>query len=130
MSSLPGLLGDIAEIVGPETALEIARAVGGTRISIPPRAKEGHWLTDLVGFDKADAICKGLATLDPEGKMRGVSDELISLGPAALIKRAKAKAASALEAGKSVTTAARESGLHERTIYRMKAEDDRQGKLF
>lgn len=130
MSSLPGLLGDIADIVGPETALEIARAVGGTRISIPPRAKDGHWLTELVGFETADRICRGLATIDGDDRLRGVSDEILPLGGGRLLARAKRQAQAALDAGASVTQAARASGLHDRTIWRMKAQDTSQLDLF
>lgn len=125
MSSLPGLLGDIADIVGPEIALEIARAVGGTRISIPPRAEQEHWLTELIGFELADKICRGLATLDPDNRrMRGVSDEILPLGGAKLLERARRKALEALDNGASATEAARASGLHDRTIWRMKASRD------
>ncbi len=130
MSSLPGILADIADIAGNDAAYKIASAVGGTRVSIPPRAVEGHWLTELLGYDVADTICRGLATLDPEGRMRGVRDEMVPRGPAAILKVARRRAAEALESGKSAREAARISGLHERTIWRMKAKDDDQGSLF
>ena len=130
MSSLPGLLGSIADIVGPEIALEIARHRGGTRISIPARAEPGHWLTDLVGLETADQICKGLATMDAEGIVRGVTQEVIPLGPSALLKRARREARAALDDGKTTREAALKAGLHERTIWRMKAKDKDQGSLF
>ncbi len=131
MSNLPGILADIAEIAGNDAAYKIASAVGGTRVSIPPRAMEGHWLTELLGYDQADAICRGLATLDPDGKLRGVRDETIPKGPAAILNAARRRAGEALNSGSSVREAARASGLHERTIWRMKAkEDDGQGELF
>ena len=130
MSSLPGLLGDIADIVGPEIALEIARSRGGTRISIPPRAESDHWLSHLVGLETADQICKGLATMDAEGNMRGVSQEIIPLGAASLLKRARKQARDALGDGMSARDAARSAGLHERTIWRIKAKDKDQGSLF
>lgn len=132
MSSFPGLLGDIADIVGPETALEIARSHGGTRIDIPPRALQDHWLTRLVGFATADQICRGLATINADGKMQGVRQEILPLGSASVLKTARKKARQALESGMTAREAARTSGLHERTIWRMKAkdEDDGQGSLF
>ena len=132
MSSLPGLLGDIADIVGAETALEIARRRGGTRVHIPPRAEPGHWLSDIVGLETADKICRGLATLDPDGRLVGVQGEVLPLGPASILRSARAKARSALDSGFSAREAARRSGLHERTIFRMKAsdKDDDQGSLF
>lgn len=130
MSSLPGLLGDIADIVGPEIALEIARSYGGTRVSIPPRAEADHWLTRLVGFETADRICRGVATLDADGNIQGVNREVLPLGPTAVLKRARLQAQEALDAGSTAREAARSSGLHERTIWRMKARDKNQGELF
>lgn len=131
MTSLPGILADIADIAGVEVAYEIARSHGGTRVSIPPRAVQGHWLTELVGFETADRICQGLATLDPDGKLRGVQNEVIPRGPASILRAARRRAQEALDEGMSTREAARASGLHERTIWRMKAkEDDGQGSLF
>jgi hypothetical protein len=130
MSSFPGLLGEIADIVGPTIALEIARNYGGTRVEIPPRAEPDHWLTDLVGIKVADQICRGLATTDADGKLAGVHRSVLPLGPTSLLKSARRKAQEALDSGLSAREAARASGLHERTIWRMKAGDDDQGNLF
>jgi hypothetical protein len=129
-SSLPGILADIAEITDAETALTIAQSHGGIRVSIPPRAEDGHWLTELLGFDIADRICRGLSVLDGDGKLKGVQREVIPLGPASVLKSARRRAADALGAGKSARDAAQISGLHERTIFRMKKNDDDQGSLF
>ena len=131
MTALPGILADIAEIAGDVAALKIAQSRGGTRVDLPPFAKEGHWLTDLVGFEAADKICRGLAVIDADGRRSGLRREVIPRGAASLYETAKRRAAEALDAGKSAREAARISGLHERTIWRMKAkEDDRQGRLF
>lgn len=131
MSNLPGILADIADIAGNDAAYDVARSHGGTRVSIPPRATEGHWLTELLGFETADKICQGLATLDPDGKLRGVQNEIIPRGPASILTAARRRAQQALDEGKSAREAARIAGLHERTIWRMKAkEDDGQGSLF
>lgn len=132
MSDLPGLLGDIARIAGVQAAYAVAQARGGTRISIPPRAVEGHWLTDLLGMETADCVCRGLATLDNEGRLRGIRDEIIPRGPASLLSNARRVARQALADGKPAREAARLAGLHERTVWRIKAEkeDDSQGSLF
>lgn len=131
MSSLPGLLGAIADIAGPAVALEIARSHGGTRVDIPPFAKPDHWLTGLVGFEQADQICRGLATIDADGKPQGVRHEVLPLGPTSLLRAARRKAREALDSGQTPREAARASGLHERTVWRMKAaNDDEQGSLF
>ena len=131
MSSLPGILNDIAEIAGTDAAYAVAQSHGGTRVSIPPRAEEDHWLSKLLGLEVADAICRGLATLDAEGRLRGVQNEVIPRGPASLLKAARRRAQDALDRGASAREAARISGLHERTIWRMKSEEDSgQGDLF
>ncbi|UWU13252.1 hypothetical protein N2599_13975 [Rhizobium sullae] len=129
-SSLPGILADIADIADAETALLIAQSHGGIRVSIPPRAEPDHWLTELLGIELADRICRGLAILDADGKLKGVQREVIPLGPASVLKAARRRAADALSAGKSARDAAQISGLHERTIFRMKASDSDQGELF
>ncbi|MCB5204235.1 helix-turn-helix domain-containing protein [Neorhizobium sp. T786] len=130
MTALPGILADISDIAGTEAALKVAQSRGGTRVDLPPQAKANHWLTDLVGFELADKICRGLATTDADGRCSGLRREVIPRGAASLMKTARLRAAEALDAGKSVRETARISGLHERTIWRMKAEDDRQGRLF
>jgi hypothetical protein len=124
------LLGAIADLVGPEIAFDIARAHGGVRVSIPPRAEADHWLTKLVGFETADKICRGLATMDAEGNLKGVSGETIPRGPASVLGSARRRARQALDAGMSAREAALASGLHERTVWRIKARDDDQGTLF
>ena len=129
-SSLPGLLGEIADIAGAAVALEIARSHGGTRVTIPPRAEPDHWLTELVGLEIADRICRGLAVVDADGRPTAVRREVLPLGPASALKLARRRAAEALQKGASARTAAREAVLHERTIWRMKAKGDDQGELF
>jgi hypothetical protein len=129
-NSLPGLLGDIADIAGVEAAMEIARRYGGTRVDLPPRARPDHWLTKVVGLDVADRICRGLAILDGDGRLKGIRHEVLPIGPASVMRVARRRAAEALENGASARAAAREAGLHERTIWRMKAKDKDQGELF
>lgn len=129
-SSFPGLLAVIADIAGKDVALEIARARGGTRVTIPARAEPGHWLSGLVGMEVADRICRGLATINADGRLDGVRDEVIPLGPVSVMRLARQRAAKAIENGASAREAAREAGLHERTIWRMKAKDKDQGELF
>jgi hypothetical protein len=125
------LLGAIADLVGVEIAFEIARAHGGVRVSIPPRAEPDHWLTAIVGLETADRICRGLATMDADGNLKGVSREILPRGPAAVLRSARRRAQQALDDGLSARQAALVSGLHERTIWRMKADgDDEQGSLF
>ncbi len=132
MTKLPGLLGDIADIAGLQVAYKIAQSHGGTRVSIPARAQEGHWLTELVGYETADEICRGLATLSTRGVLKGVSNETLPRGPASLIQNARREARRLLKTGMSAREVARATGLHERTIWRMKenSKDSSQGELF
>jgi len=134
-SSLPGLLGQIADIAGPEAALLIADARGGTRVDIPAEAKQVHWLTECVGFEVADQICKGLAIVDADDRKKGVTHEVLPLGASSVLKKAKRRLRQALENGHSAREAARIAGLHERTAWREKARlngpnDDDQQSLF
>lgn len=129
-SSLPGLLGEIADIAGTDVAMEIARRYGGTRVSIPPHPGPDHWLVQLVGRDTADKICRGLAIIDADGRPGAIRREVLPIGPNSVLKLARRRAAEALESGASGREAARQAGLHERTIWRMKAKDKDQGDLF
>jgi len=54
---LPGILGDIEAAAGREAAIKLARARGGSRVHIPGKALDGHWLTELVGMEAAIKIC-------------------------------------------------------------------------
>lgn len=53
MTQLPGVLAEIASVAGEDAALAIARARGGTQIYIPPEPAADHWLSRLVGHDRA-----------------------------------------------------------------------------
>lgn len=46
---LPSVLGEIADVAGIAAALAIADKVGGTRINIPARVQDDHWLVETVG---------------------------------------------------------------------------------
>lgn len=131
---LPGLLGEIAEIAGLEAALAIAEEVGGTRVSIPARVADDHWLVKTAGREAAEKICDHLRILSPDGREAGARHVVIPRGPTGLMAKARTRLAKELEAGTSAREAARRSGLSERTAWRMRArlqdEDDSQGKLF
>jgi hypothetical protein len=131
---LPGLLGEIAEVAGLAAALAIAERVGGTRVTIPSRAADDHWLVKLIGRDAADKICDHMRILSPEGREAGARHVVIPRGPTGYLAKARIRLAKELEAGTSAREAARKTGLSERTAFRMRArlrdEDDRQGELF
>lgn len=131
--SLPPPLDEIAEVAGLEAALAIAEAVGGTRVSIPPRPAAGHWLTELVGEETARLICRHFATLSPEGADRGARHIVMPRGPRALHRQARARFDAARTAGKSIREAARIARVHEQTAFRYerrRKRRSRQGDLF
>lgn len=60
MTSLPGILAEIADAAGEDAALALARALGGTQIYVPPSPGADHWLSELVGHGQALAIADRL----------------------------------------------------------------------
>jgi len=131
---LPGLLGDIARIAGLTAALAIAERVGGTRVSIPVRATDDHWLVEAVGREAATKICDHFRILAPDGRESGAVHVVIPRGPAGCLAKARRRLARELDAGVSAREAARRAGLSERAAFRMRARhrvgDDSQGELF
>lgn len=119
---LPGYLGEIAEAAGVDAALALAKARGGTRIDIPARVSEGHWLIEVVGREAADLICEYFRTLSAEHREAGARHIVIPRGPVAILKQARAQLEQALLAGSSPRAAARASGLSERTAFRVQKE--------
>lgn len=133
-NDLPGLLGEIAEVAGLAAALALAERVGGTRVTIPSRAGDDHWLVETVGREAADLICDHLRILAPDGREAGARHVQIPLGPTGLLANARVRLVKELEAGTSAREAARRVGMSERTAFRMRArlrgDDDSQGELF
>lgn len=58
MRELPGVLREIAEVVGVEAAVRIADLRGGARVNIPSRVTPDCWLSLAVGEDKAKALSR------------------------------------------------------------------------
>ena len=61
---LPGVLAEIAEVAGRETAIAIARAWGGRQVHVPVRLAEtgiGRELAGAVGRDAAQAVMQRFA---------------------------------------------------------------------
>ncbi|MEP2758779.1 MAG: hypothetical protein ABJP66_06895 [Hyphomicrobiales bacterium] len=131
---LPGLLGEIAEVTDIGVAMAIAERVGGTRVSIPARAGDDHWLVERVGRDAANTICDYLRTLSPQGRETGARHVIIPSGPAGCLAKARTRLAKELASGTSAREAARRAGLSERAAFRMRAklreDDDTQQELF
>lgn len=133
-ADFPGILGEIAEVAGTAAALKIAHEKGGTRVSIPARPKDGHWLVETVGHEVAERICDHFRTLSPEGYERGVGQVVIPLGSTRAFAQARRKFIEALHQGLSVRKAAQTAGIHERTAWRIKSKlnssDPKQPSFF
>lgn len=95
MNDLPGILADIADVAGEEAAIAVAKALGGTRVYIPPVPRPDHWLSQLIGHEAAcilaDRLTCGLA---------GVRVDLPA-GPAAWYVSARAQVDRMIEQGRS-----------------------------
>ncbi len=61
MTHLPGVLGELAEVLGKDTALAIAREHGGTQVHVPLQPEPDHWLSQLIGQPEATAVAAALA---------------------------------------------------------------------
>jgi len=124
---LPGILGEIADVAGIPAALAIADQVGGTRINIPARAQDDHWLVATVGREAADQICDYFRTLSAEHREAGVRHVVIPMGGTGPMAQARRVLITELESGVSARQAARKAGVSERTAFRMRAKL-REGK--
>ena len=123
-SWLPPMLADVAEAAGLDAALALATAAGGRRVTIPARAKNGHWLVEAVGREAADKICAHFRTINADGRETGARQIVIPMGPGSVVKAAKRQLARNIEAGMTVRKAAQAAGMHERTGFRVKRRLD------
>ncbi|MCF4125021.1 transposase [Methylobacterium sp. SyP6R] len=123
---LPPILRSIADAAGLAAALKLAQAKGGTRIYVPHRVTEGHWLAELVGLAAAQEIARLYAGENID----------IPLGLTGSAQNARRAVREALDAGASVAQAARAAGVTERTVYNLRsregcrAPNPDQGSLF
>ena len=134
---LPGLLGELVEVIGLEATLQLADQYGGIQVDIPRRARPDHWLVRCIGQEKSDALCRYMTIIDADGRAKGARGVLIPRGPMGLMRKAKRRLAQEIAAGRSVREAARIAGLSERTGWYVAARirgnrrnDPDQGCLF
>ncbi|PTR11784.1 MULTISPECIES: helix-turn-helix domain-containing protein [unclassified Novosphingobium] len=95
MTELPGVLQQIASVVGEEAALAIATARGGTQVYIPPVPPSDHWLCKLIGVERARRLADELTM-----GIKGLRLEL-PLGPASNAAQARARVDAMIKAGAS-----------------------------
>lgn len=107
---LPGILQEIAEAAGLEAALEIARVKGGTRAYFAARPGKTHWLSQAVGHDKAQAICRAL---DSSGEAF-----VIPMGPTSGQAARWRQMRQMIAAGESDAAVARACGVDYTTVKR------------
>lgn len=136
-AGLPPNLREIAEVAGLEAAMALARAYGGTQVTIPRRVgPKKHWLVECVGRKAAEKICDHYCVRDADGHAIGRFRMLIPLGSTGIMAQARLQLAQQLQSGElSVRKAARRAGLGERAAWRMKARmrsggNSDQGDLF
>lgn len=133
---LPGILAEIAALVGEAAALAIAARAGGTRVYFPARTLDtDHWLVDAVGMPLAVKLCAHFAV---DGK-RGAAIEIPFAvgGTYNQMLRSIAQRVHQLDAeGLSSAEIARKLGITQRLVHRHRAShrgsrpDDKQRSLF
>lgn len=132
---LPGVLAEIAELIGEAGALAIAARVGGTRIYLPATLDDDHWLVAAIGAEPAKKLCKHFAV---EGK-RGQRIEIpLAVGGTyrQYLRHVQQRIHELDGEGFSANEIARKVGTTERAVHRARAKHrgskpgDRQRSLF
>lgn len=130
---LPGILQEIAELIGKAGALQLASKYGGTRVYFPASNAIGkHWLVKCVGQESADRLCDHFAV---DGRGQRIDIPLFG-GTYRQLTRQIAQRVHKLHTDKaSSTDIARQLGITQRTVHRHRARyrdktDSKQGRLF
>ncbi|UGA45990.1 AsnC family protein [Bradyrhizobium quebecense] len=133
---LPGILQEIADVIGEAGALSIAARHGGTRVYIPSAARldwKEYWLVECVGHDLAKKLCEHFQV---DGRGQRIDIPLHIGGTYRQFVRSIHERVERLEhQGASSTEIARRIGLSQRTVHRRRAKlrvknDGKQGRLF
>lgn len=109
MSRLPGILGQIEELVGRDAALILARERGGTTMTFSGR-QDGE-LARIIGAEKAQRIA---------GQFGGVIKYRIPMAHVRGARGRRLAAARMSAQGASAAEIARELDIHERTVFRVR----------
>jgi hypothetical protein len=131
---LPGVLGEIAELVGEQAAIAIASRAGGTRVYFPAHADDKHWLVQSVGRDAADKVCAHFTVDGVRGQR--IEIPLFVGGTYRQAVRAIAERVHKMDKeGASSTEIVRKVGVTQRSVHRHRArhrgkKDDKQGRLL
>jgi hypothetical protein len=131
---LPGILQEIADLVGEADAIAIASRAGGTRMYFPAKADDKHWLVACVGRASADKLCDHFA-VDAGRRGQRIEIPLYVGGTYRQMVRAIAKRVHDMNAaGASSTDIVRTVGVTQRSVHRHRARhrggNSKQGKLL
>jgi hypothetical protein len=55
----------LRELIGEDATLAIIRARGGQRVRLPASCLPDHWLAQLIGLQRAQAVCGVFGGADP-----------------------------------------------------------------
>lgn len=121
---LPEVLAHIAAATDTDTALKIAANYGGIRMYFPARPHEDHWLTHMVGMEKAQKVCQALVA------DQGGIDILIPMGPDASKRRRWQRMQRLIDQNQPKRQIARACGIHERTVQRHRNDRAKTVKPF
>lgn len=121
---LPGVLQEIAELIGLPGTLKLVEVYGGVRLYVPKRMEQDHPLASLIGFDNAATLA---ATYG--GELHFDIPRAVAATRAARDRRIRDDRAT----GRTHRELALRYGLTERQIRNIlgdEGEDDRQVGLF
>jgi hypothetical protein len=132
---LPGILQEIADLVGEGNAIALASRHGGTRVYFPTSEKlhEAHWLWQLMPFDDARKLCDHFSV---DGRGQRFEIPLYVGGTYRQFVRAIAERVHKLDQDDaSSTEIVRKVGVTQRTVHRHRArhrgkKDGKQGRLL
>jgi len=131
---LPGVLAEIAELVGEQAAIAIASRAGGTRVYFPAKADDKHWLVQSIGRAAADQVCAHFSVDERRGQR--IDIPLYVGGTYRQMIRAIAERVHKLdEDGGTSSEIVRKVGLTQRSVHRHRArhrgkKDGKQGRLL
>lgn len=131
------LLAEIAAVTDFETAMAVAAARGGTRAHFVRQPKPDHWLSRLIGQDKAAAVgaalCGSNASIEltvPMGRRKRDLDRWQMMQRMFEASPPLSNAAIARATGCHYKTVQRIRNGKRKTVAAAVADDRAQGRLF
>jgi len=131
---LPGVLAEVAEVVGEAAAIALASHAGGTRVYLPAHPSADHWLVQALGAEDAAKLCAHFAVDGQRGQRLDIP--LYVGGTYRQMMRSIAERVHKMdEADASSQEIARKVGITQRSVHRHRARhrgrrSSKQGQLF